>query len=557
MSATTPAPQRDAVQPPQAGGPPPAEPEIAARWRPSPAAVWVLLVGVAVTAALVVTSLALYNHNENRLLKIRARELGLLLSNASSSVQLPLASAAALADETSGSRQKFDELLRPEVGPGRQFVSVSLWRNGLGKPLAVIGIAPVLTSDPADERSFFAAAAKTPLLSVTNILNPAHPRLGYAYHVPGSTQGFFVYAEDMLPADRHSRLQSNSAFASLNYALYLGTRARQSDLLVTNLSRLPPSGREASDVVPFADKHLTVVVTPVGSLGGSFFADLPAIIAIVGFLLAMLAAYLTDRLANGRRQAEALAAALHAVAEENRALYTEQRSIAQQLQHALLPDTIPAFAGLEVSARYVPGISGIDVGGDWYDLVELDTGHAILVVGDVSGRGLRAATTMSSLRNAIIAFASQDSDPASVLRRLSHLVSSRSHDYFATVLCALVDIDAHELTLASAGHLLPLLIEDADSRFLRISVGAPVGATSGADYEPTTISVASGATLLAFTDGLVERRGESLDIGLDRLRAAATAAASGLEELVTHVLDELSYDDGHDDTAILAVRWKN
>lgn len=526
-------------------------------WRPSPAALSVILAGLLVTAALTLTALALYNHDEDRLLKARGRELGLLLSSAVGNVQTPLASAAALADATDANRQKFDELLGPYVGKGKQFVSISLWRNGATEPLAVVGVPPALTGERAYEHSFFAGATRTPLLSVSRILSPAHPRLGYAYRVPGSRHGFFVYAEDMLPAGRHSRLQSNTAFSSLNYALYLGTRARRSDLLVTNLSKLPATGRRASDLVPFANTHLLLIVTAIGSLAGSFFHDLPVIIAIVGLLLATLAAVLTDRLANRRRRAEELAALLDEVAEENRKLYTEQRSIAQQLQHALLPDTIPAFDGLDVSARYVPGISGIDVGGDWYDLLEAGPGLVILVVGDVSGRGLHAATTMAFLRNSIIAFASQPGDPAIVLSKLSRLVSGREHDYFATVLCALVDIEAHEMTLVSAGHLQPLVIEDGKARFAEIPVGAPIGATSDSEYRQATIPLAPGATFIAFTDGLVERRGETLDVGLERLRAAAGADDLPLEQLVSNVLEELSHADGHDDTAILAVRWQD
>ncbi len=525
-------------------------------WRPSRAAILAAVAGILVTAALTITALVLYNHNEDRLLKTRGRELGLLLSSAASGVQTPLASAAALADATAGDSQKFDALLRPSVGRGKQFVSASLWRSGASKPLALLGAAPALTGDGAYERSFFAAAAKTPLLSVTRVLSPARARLGFAYHVPGNGR-FVVYAEELLPADRRSRLQSNSAFSSLNYALYLGPRARPADLLVTNLAKLPPSGRQSADVVPFADTHLLLIVTADGSLGGSFFHDLPLIIAIVGLALASVAALLTDRLANRRRRAEELAALLDEVAAENRKLYTEQRSIAQQLQHALLPDTVPTFAGLDVSARYVAGISGIDVGGDWYDLIEVGPGLVVLVVGDVSGRGLHAATTMAFLRNSIIAYATQAGDPPTVLRELSRLVSGRAHDYFATVLCALVDIDAHEMTLVSAGHLQPLLIEDGSAHFVEIPVGAPIGATADSEYGQATIPIAPGATFVAFTDGLVERRGEPLDVGLERLRAAATARELPLEQLVSYVLEELAYEGGHDDTAILAVRWQN
>jgi serine phosphatase RsbU (regulator of sigma subunit) len=180
----------------------------------------------------------------------------------------------------------------------------------------------------------------------------------------------------------------------------------------------------------------------------------------------------------------------------------------------------------------------------------------MLVVGDVSGRGIGAAATMASLRNSIIAYAAQRDGPAAVLTKLSRLVSGRTHDYFATVLCGLLDIDKHELTIASAGHLPPLLIDGRGARFVDLAVGAPVGATSAAAYDETTISVPSPATLIGFTDGLVERRGETLDVGLERLRTAA-AGALELEQLVARILDDLASEDAHDDTAILAIRWQN
>jgi serine phosphatase RsbU (regulator of sigma subunit) len=526
-------------------------------WRPSRAALWTLLAGLAITAALALTSLVLYDRNEDRLLHARGRELGLLLSSAISNVQTPLASAAALADATSGSPGKFGELLGAEVGVGKQFISASLWRVGASRPTAVLGIAPAITSDTPYEHRFFARAAASGVLSVTKILTPAHPRIGYAYRVPGSKQGLFVYAEDLLPADRRSRLQSNSAFASLNYALYLGRGARSETLLVTDLRQLPPRGRSATVVVPFANSQLTLIVTPVGSLSGSFFHDLPLLIAVIGALVALLAALLTDRLANRRRRAEELALLLEEIAQENRALYTEQRSIAQQLQAALLGDSVPSFEGLEVSARYVPGIAGIDVGGDWYDLVARDDGRVMLVVGDVSGRGLHAATTMAFLRNSIVAYATDNDGPATVLRKLSRLVSSKPHDYFATVLCALIDVEAHEMTIVSAGHLPPLLIEKGRTRFVELPVGPPIGATSDAEYVETTIAPTAKATFLAFTDGLVERRGETLDAGLERLRSVAGRRGVALEKLLERIVSGLGHDDVHDDTAILAVRWQN
>jgi serine phosphatase RsbU (regulator of sigma subunit) len=522
------------------------------------AGIAVLIVGIVVTVALSWASLTIYNNNENRLLELRVRELSLVLSGAITSVQTPLASAAELADVTGGNAQKFRSFMAAYVGPGRQFVSASLLplRSVPPRPTAVVGLAPALLTRPVQAAHFFSGAARSDLLSVTGILGSAQPRLGYEFNTPGAKNGFAVYAETVLPKDKRSKLASATGFADLNYAIYLGrSRPSRRTLLLTNFPHFPITGRQASRLVPFGDSAFTLVVAANTSLSSTFFKDLPWIIGALGVLLSLAAATLADRLARRRREAEQLAEVLDRVATENRTLYVEQRGIAQTLQHALLPEVLPEIAGLTSSARYVPAASGIDVGGDWYDVVEVSDGHAFLVVGDVSGHGLRAATTMASLRYAALAYASSDPRPASVLSRLSNFVNGQSHSYFATVLCVAIDVDGHRVTVASAGHIAPLLIEGAGGRFVEIQVGVPIGVSRDAPYTEVTSSVLPGATLVAFTDGLVERRGEVLDVGLARLREAAAAQPRGLDDLVETLARELMSDGHDDDTAILGIRW--
>jgi serine phosphatase RsbU (regulator of sigma subunit)/type II secretory pathway pseudopilin PulG len=519
----------------------------------------VLVVGIAVTVAMAWVSRGIYDNNENRLLGLRVRELSLVLSSAITSVQTPLASAAELADDSMGNARKFRSFMAPYVGPGRQFVSASLLPLGSARPTptVVVGTAPALFARPAQAATFFSRAVRSDLLSVTGILGSAQPRLGYEFNTPGVRTGFAVYAENVLPKNRRSKLASQTGFADLDYAIYLGrSRPTPKTLLLTDISRFPITGRRASRIVPFGDSAFTLVVTPNTSLGGAFFEDLQWIIAVLGVLLSLAAATLADRLVRRRREAEQLAGLLDRVAEENLVMYTEQRSIAQTLQHALLPETLPQLGGLASSARYVPATSGIDVGGDWYDLVEIDDQRVLLVVGDVSGHGLRAATTMASLRFAALAYASSDPQPGSVLSRLSNFVNDQPHSYFATALCAVIDVDGHRVTVASAGHIAPLLIEGATGRFVELEVGVPIGVAREAPYLEVTISVSPGATLLAFTDGLVERRGEVLDVGLSRLREAATAKPLALDDLVEMLARDLASDGHHDDSAILGVRWR-
>jgi serine phosphatase RsbU (regulator of sigma subunit) len=237
-------------------------------------------------------------------------------------------------------------------------------------------------------------------------------------------------------------------------------------------------------------------------------------------------------------------------------MYTQQRGIAQTLQHALLPEAFPDLAGLAISASYVPAASGIDVGGDWYDVVPTEDGGALLLIGDVSGHGLRAATTMASLRHAALAYAAEDTAPASVLSKLSNFVNRSSPDYFATMLCVRVDIAGHRATIASAGHLPPLLIADGEARLLEFEPDMAIGVTRDWDYRETEVAVPPRAILIAYTDGLVERRGELLDEGLERLRRTAGSEPPVLDRLVANLARALPAAEHSDDTAIVGIQWR-
>ena len=194
-------------------------------------------------------------------------------------------------------------------------------------------------------------------------------------------------------------------------------------------------------------------------------------IAAVGVALALAAGALTDRLVQRRRRAEQLASTLASSRAEIRQLYHEQQEIAETLQQAILPEALPDTPGLETSALYEPGTAGIAVGGDWYSLFDVGDGRLVAIVGDVSGRGLRAATAMATLRTAAFSYAAQDSRPGAILARLARLVARRPGGYFATVLCMRIDVGRHEITLASAGHLPPLVLGTGDAAYAELRIG--------------------------------------------------------------------------------------
>lgn len=515
-----------------------------------------LVIGVLATVLLTWVTHRNYANNEKRLLGLRVRDAGSLVIENVPTTQTPLASAAALAQATDGDPRKFMAFVAPYVGAGptKPFVSVSLWRLGaLGHgPVAVAGFAPELRA--RTDAAFLDKAARRSSVSVVGLLKQRQPRLGYAYGIASRHGGFVAYGEKLVPANRHSRLQSSSAFTGLGYAIYLGASADPKNLLVTDSLHPPLKGLTATETVPFGDGKLTLVMSSRSSLAGWLPQALPWIIAIVGSILTASATIGAVLITRRRRDAERLAGRFQQTAGESHRLYAEQRTIAQAVQHALLP-TLPEIPGLVTSARYDAGEQGIDIGGDWYDLIDQGGGRVLMVVGDVSGRGLRAATTMVSLRYAIHAYAAQNDSPATILLRLGQLVSVADSGQFATILIAGVDVGARQITVTSAGHLPPLLMNNGDTAFIETKVGLPIGVDAAARYDTTTIAAPHRSTLIAFTDGLVERRGESLDNGLSRLREVAGRQRLALPDLLGTLVTELPSGPVDDDIAILGVRW--
>ena len=142
-----------------------------------------------------------------------------------------------------------------------------------------------------------------------------------------------------------------------------------------------------------------------------------------------------------------------------------------------------------------------------------------------------------------------------ILTKISRLVSVAESGQLATVLCATVDMSKRQVSLTSAGHLPPLLLANGDSHYLNTEIGLPIGVEEGTAYRATTVTVPAKATLVAFTDGLVERRGESIDQGLDRLRTAATGQDIELPELLGRLVSDMANGGSEDDIAIVGVRW--
>ncbi|HET6684617.1 MAG TPA: SpoIIE family protein phosphatase [Gaiella sp.] len=241
--------------------------------------------------------------------------------------------------------------------------------------------------------------------------------------------------------------------------------------------------------------------------------------------------------------------------ERARRFESEQR-IAETLQQSVLPTSLPAIASVQLAGRYLPGTTELEVGGDWFDAITLPNGRLGLVVGDVVGKGVRAAATMGQLRNAIRAFSLDRLKPTTTLARLSRLADEVIDTSFATVVYAELDPKTGVCRYASAGHPPPLIATlDGPPEYLEGGRGLPLGTGMASSYRQAVVELPHGAVVLFYTDGLIERRGRSLDEGLERLRGAVETGPRDPERLAEHVVEHLlGGDERMDDVVVLVAR---
>jgi serine phosphatase RsbU (regulator of sigma subunit)/CheY-like chemotaxis protein len=248
-------------------------------------------------------------------------------------------------------------------------------------------------------------------------------------------------------------------------------------------------------------------------------------------------------------------AQLAAVAIENAERYAVEHDIAETLQRSLLPDALPSVPGLELCARYQPGGPATQVGGDWYDVFVLDDSRVALAVGDVAGRGPRAAAVMGQLRTAMRAYALQGLPPGELLSSLDRLLHTLEPAALATAGYLELDAASGRLEMVSAGHPPPLLVAPgAEPVFLECDPNAPLGTAMVAPFAYCSRQLEPGSLLLCYTDGLIEEPRSSLDEGLRRLVEAVDPGLASLEELCDAVLKAMVPPDGADDVALLAAR---
>ncbi|MGW7330944.1 PP2C family protein-serine/threonine phosphatase [Streptomyces sp. NPDC054840] len=242
------------------------------------------------------------------------------------------------------------------------------------------------------------------------------------------------------------------------------------------------------------------------------------------------------------------------IAHARRLAATEK--IALDLQRALLAEPGRPHPNLEVASRYLPVGPRALVGGDWFETVRLHFGRTLLVVGDVMGHGLEAAVDMNAYRSLLRDVASTDLAPHRVLRQLDALAAADADRRPATCLIVRVDPARGSAVYASAGHLPPAAFTaDGPGELLRVPVGPPLGTGIGG-YEAVALPITAGQTILLYTDGLVERRGEDIDTSLGRLAALRMATGAGVSDVVDAVCNGLDAQHAEDDVAVLAARLR-
>ncbi|HEX8068037.1 MAG TPA: SpoIIE family protein phosphatase [Thermoleophilaceae bacterium] len=225
----------------------------------------------------------------------------------------------------------------------------------------------------------------------------------------------------------------------------------------------------------------------------------------------------------------------------------DAEAVSAALQRGLRPERLPEIAEGTVAGRYLPAGTR-DIGGDWYDVVPLPDGRVALTLGDVAGHGVAAASQMAGLRHAVRAYAYEGMSPQQVASRIDRLFQGE----YATFLYLVFDPGTAELRFANAGHLPPLVVgPDGEAGFLFERLSSPLGLGDDAHFEEGVVRFAPGTTVLAYTDGLVERRTEPIDRQLERLRLAVSGTGFGADSACERALAAFP-PDGEDDVALLA-----
>ncbi|MER5856064.1 SpoIIE family protein phosphatase [Streptomyces sp900105245] len=438
-------------------------------------------------------------------------------------------------------------------------------RDGSGRPRRVVGIVRDATQELADSAARSLRAAQDEAFrQQTNIVQVVSAALAHARSV-----------QDVIDILKDTHGIENLGAASLVMGLVEAGRIRlvaegpagsfvpgtrvtrtdepypMSEVVRTLVPRFIESAEEFADHYPILWPHLT-------DLHITSAAYLP-LIAQARPIGAMGLLY-DDRRGFSDEERAVLVALGSTIGQSlmRAMLYEQDKDVAQGLQQAMLPRTIPSVRGADVAVRYRSAAVGRDIGGDWYDLIPLPGGRVGAVIGDVQGHDTHAAAVMGQLRIVLRAYAAEGHPPATVMARASVFLHELDTDRFATCLYAEADLSTGVVQAVRAGHIDPLL-RDADGTCRRVPVpgGLPLGLSADfgrLEYPVCTLELDPGHTLLLCTDGLVERPGADLDDGMRGLTDLIADGPDDVRALADLLIRMAERQGGEDDVALLLLR---
>ncbi len=485
---------------------------------------------------------------ERRLLTERTHEVGLVLSTSIGAVPTSLSALGGILAATDGSTSAFTQAANTEVAANpnlaygllRQTSGGYVVEAAAGKGLAVGDVI-------SDARAAtMAEASRSKVVVVTPVIGTGANRvLGFALGPPAAPAGTVLYRQAALGVVSSPRAAATAPFHEVKVVLYASPRVDPSQVLVATTAQLPLKGSVQFQTLQVGSSTLLLAVAATQPLVGSVAADAPWFVLAVGVVVALLVGVAVEAESRRRRAAVALLASEH--------------DIAETLQRSLLPE-LPQLKGLDLAARYLAGGTFQQVGGDWFDVFALADGRVGVVIGDVIGHDIAAATAMSQIRASLRAYAWQGDGPGPVLARLDRLIDAFGLAQLVTVFYGVLEEAAPDggrvLRYANAGHLPPfVLAPDGHVHSMAGGGSTVIGAPTTENRVEAEQVLPAGSTLLLFTDGLVEVPGGSLNDSLASLAAtiAGHRPSDPAENLCERVVTAMQGKDLRDDIAVLAI----
>lgn len=461
----------------------------------------------------------LHQSQERELLRGRAVEVGALLTQAINAIPDRLAAHGIVLRATQPDASIYEQIAARDVETSQGRASFAWLRSRPDGSFVVLSArgaslrtGAVVTGERAEPMSRALASRD---IVPGRVLGGSRD-LGFALGPPTAPDGTVLYQENALGADVNPPRQAGTGpFAEVDVVLYGTPTPDTSQALVATTDELPLQGDVARVPLPVGPATWLLEVRAKEPLTGSLASTAPWL-AFAAVLTLALALTVCAEIADRRRR-EALQR------------YATEREASELFQRSLLPH-LPVLPDLDIAARYLPSQRGQEVGGDWFDVFPLSDGRVGVVIGDVMGHDLVAASGMAQVRSALRAYARREPDPAVVLNLLDDVVSEMEMAELVTVFYGVLSAtDPHGgrvLRWCNAGHLPPLLLAEGTCKVLHERASLLIGTPVAVVRESSQTILSSGTTLVLFTDGLVEAPGASIDEAMEELATALSSAPS-------------------------------